>query len=155
MWWFKWRPRTRGRSKSQQIITTWQHAVIKIQGFMHFPSSPPEQRPLGDCTKLSFKRTVLTKWWARTCFLSWRAGKKLGWLKSRRVHLDTLNPRLLFSLVLNSIFRDQPIAWAAPGRGELGVRWVNKGYLQSFRPQNLSFFFFFPLPLHHLTQSSV
>lgn len=79
MWWFKWRPRTRGRSKSQQIITTWQHAVIKIQGFMHFPSSPPEQRPLGDCTKLSFKRTVLTKWWARTCFLSWRAGKKLGW----------------------------------------------------------------------------
>lgn len=27
-----------GRSRSQRIITTWQHAVIRIQGFMHFPA---------------------------------------------------------------------------------------------------------------------
>ena len=49
------------RSKSPWIIAAWQHAVIKLQGFMHFPSSPPEWRPLGNGTRLWFQKDSANK----------------------------------------------------------------------------------------------
>lgn len=96
-------------------------------------SSPPERRLLGDCTHFSCKRTVLTKWWARTHFLPWRAGRNRV-TQTKPAHLDALNPRFLLSLVI-PIFIDQPIAWQPQDRVGCWGRWVDKEYLQSFRAQ--------------------
>lgn len=108
-------------------------------GFHAFPQFPSRAEASWRLHKtFSCKRTVLTKWWARTHFLPWRAGKKLGWLKPSWVHLDALNPRFLLSLVIIPIFIDRPIAWQPQDRVGCGGRWVDKEYLQSFRAQNPS-----------------
>lgn len=94
-----------------------------------------------------FKKTVLTKWWARTCFLSWRAGKRLRRLQIETGTLGYLESQSPVQWLTVQFSQTSPLHRQPQDEGSWDSGQGISAILQGSKPELFSHYTILPSPL--------